>query len=351
MGTQDADDRALFESRGTALYDEIVAAGGIVAGEPRIGPGGELHDAFEQLRTLGLVRLDAEKELWVAEDPSLVHARVVAPLSQQGAALLEESRRWTEAINAVTQTWRRAPEASSRGPFRYLHGESIGAYLGAMAAEAEEEVLTAQPQSGRDTGKGLEESLHMERGLLERGVRILTLYQHSARRSTATREYAAALSPLGAEVRTQDEFFNRMIVVDRRIALIPSPDDLSTALAIREPTIVAYLVDVFMRSWERARPFTSQEASVVKHIADEQRAMTMRMLIEGHSDPVSAKRLGVSPRTFAGYVADLKDEFDAETRFQLGYSLGRLGLRADGSGPEDDNPEDDNPAGDPPAAD
>ena len=125
-------------------------------------------------------------------------------------------------------------------------------------------------------------------------------------------------------MRTQDEFFNRMIVVDRRVAIIPSPEDLQTALAIREPTIVAYLVDVFMRSWERARPFTSQEASVIKHIADEQRAMTMRMLIEGHSDPVSAKRLGVSPRTYAGYVADLKDEFDAETRFQLGYSLGRL---------------------------
>jgi hypothetical protein len=336
VGTQDAGDRALFESVGTSLYDEIVAAGGIVAGEPRIVPGGELHEAFEQLRTMGLVRLDTEKELWVAEDPALVHARVVAPLSQQGATLLQESMRWAEAINTVTQSWRRAPTAAERGPFRYLHGESIGTFLSTMGAEAEEEVLTAQPQSGWDTGKGLEESLQMERALLERGVRILTLYQHSARRSTATREYVAALSPLGAEVRTQDEFFNRMIVVDRRTALIPSPDDLSTALAIREPTIVAYLVDVFMRSWERARPFTSQEASVVKHIADEQRAMTMRMLIEGHSDPVSAKRLGVSPRTFAGYVADLKDEFDAETRFQLGYSLGRLGLHADGTAPDED---------------
>ena len=50
----------------------------------------------------------------------------------------------------------------------------------------------------------------------------------------------------------------------------------------------------------------------------------MRMLIEGHSDPVSAKRLGVSPRTYAGYVADLKEDFEAETRFQLGYTLGRL---------------------------
>jgi sugar-specific transcriptional regulator TrmB len=326
VGTPDAEGRALFEAASTALYEEIITSGGLVAGEPRIEPDGELHAAFEQLRELGLVRLDPDNDRWVAEDPGLVHGRVVAPLSQQGARLLEESSRWAEAINAVTQVWRKAPEASERGPFRYLHGkETINAFLGDLVPNAEEEVLTAQPQTGRDTGKGLANVLENEKALLGRGVRILTLYQHSARRSTATREYVAALSPLGAEVRTQDEFFNRIIVVDRRTAIIPAPDDLGSALAIHEPTIVAYLVDVFMRSWERARPFTSQEASVIKHIAGEQRAMTMRMLIEGHSDPVSAKRLGVSPRTYAGYVADLKDEFDAETRFQLGYTIGKLG--------------------------
>ena len=54
--------------------------------------------------------------------------------------------------------------------------------------------------------------------------------------------------------------------------------------------------------------------------------MTIRMLIEGHSDPVSAKRLGVSARTYAGYVADLKEEYDAETRFQLGYAMGQMGV-------------------------
>ena len=54
--------------------------------------------------------------------------------------------------------------------------------------------------------------------------------------------------------------------------------------------------------------------------------MTIRMLIEGHADPASAKRLGVSPRTYAGYIADLKEEFEAETRFQLGYKMGELGI-------------------------
>ena len=89
---------------------------------------------------------------------------------------------------------------------------------------------------------------------------------------------------------------------------------------------MAYLVDIFERSWERGRPFTNRDTSLLKDIAAEQRAMTMRMLIEGHSDPVSAKRLGVSPRTYAGYVADLKADYDAQTRFQLGYMMGRMGV-------------------------
>ena len=97
-------------------------------------------------------------------------------------------------------------------------------------------------------------------------------------------------------------------------------------MAIREPGLVAYLVDVFERAWERARPFTNTERSMMHDIAEEQRAMTIRMLIEGHSDPVSAKRLGVSARTYAGYVADLKAEYDAETRFQLGYTMGQAGV-------------------------
>ena len=72
----------------------------------------------------------------------------------------------------------------------------------------------------------------------------------------------------------------------------------------------------------------------MKDIAAEQRSMTLRMLIEGHSDPVSAKRLGVSPRTYAGYISDLKEEFEAETRFQLGYTIGRRGIT--GQDDEDD---------------
>jgi hypothetical protein len=336
--TYGPDDRALFESGGTALYEEIVTVGGLPDGDARILDGGELHLAFEQLRGLNLIRHDNDTNTWVAEDPSSVQSRIVSPLSQEGAKLLEESSHWAHAFGVLTQAWRRAPHGSEQGPFTYLHEHAIDPFIAALVSECEEEMLTAQPQAGRDSGK-LALAVLRDTALLERGAKIRTLYQHSARRSTVTREYVAAVTERGAEVRTLDEFFNRMIVIDRRVAVIPSPNDLKVAIAVREPSVVAYLVDVFERSWERARPFTSREASVMKDIAAEQRAMTLRMLIEGHSDPVSAKRLGVSPRTYAGYVADLKEEFEAETRFQLGYTIGRMGI----SGAEEPVDDEDEP--------
>ena len=318
-------DRALFESASTRLYEEIVGSGGLADGDARILPGGELHDALEQLRAMGLVQHDNDTNTWVAEDPHTVQARVISPLSTEGSKLLEESSQWAEAFGVLNHAWRRAPQPSSHGPFTYLHEHAIAPFIAGLVSECEDEMLTAQPQSGRNP-RLLSDGVLRDTALLERGARMRTLYQHSARRNSTTREYVAAVTERGAEVRTLDEFFNRMIVIDRRVAVIPSPNDLKVAIAVREPSVVAYLVDVFERSWERARPFTSREAAVMKDIAAEQRLMTLRMLIEGHSDPVSAKRLGVSPRTYAGYIADLKEEFEAETRFQLGYTIGRLGI-------------------------
>jgi hypothetical protein len=323
--TYGPDDRALFESGGTALYEELVSAGGLPAEDRRLLLGGEWEQALEQLRGMGLARLTADGARWEAQDPAAVQARIVSPLGQEGARLLSESSQWANAFGTLTHAWRRAPHVVAAGPFSYLQLDEIDGFIAGLVAECEEEVLTAQPQALRNM-KDMPNAVLRDTALLERGARIRTLYQHSARRNNVTREYVAAVTERGGEVRTLDEFFNRMIVIDRRVAIIPSKETHRVALVVREPSVVAYLVDVFERSWERGRPFTSREASVIKSIATEQRSMTLRMLIEGHSDPVSAKRLGVSPRTYAGYIADLKEEFEAETRFQLGYTIGRRGI-------------------------
>jgi len=313
--------RALFEERATALYEEAVNEAGLPQGDPRVAPGGELREAFDLLVSLGLLIHDQEAGLHMPVDPSAVQSRVVAPMSQQGAELIAESAHWAQTFGELAHAWRRSPGAS-RGPFTELQGEAIGAFITSVVADAESELLTAQPQTGRNAPT-LAAAAERDMAAIKRGVKMRTLYQHSARRSSSTHSYVVAISAQGAEVRTLDEFFNRLIVVDRRIAVIPGKIG---ALAVREPMVVDYLVDVFERHWERARPYTNRESTMLREVAAEQRSMTIRMLIEGHADPSSAKRLGVSPRTYAGYVADLKTEYEAETRFELGYTMGRLGV-------------------------
>ncbi|KQV63290.1 LuxR family transcriptional regulator [Nocardioides sp. Root122] len=318
-------ERSVFEDHATPLYEEIVTSGGVSAADERIAKGGELHEAFGILVELGLVVKSEDGAHWRAVDPAAVQAQVVAPLGQQGAELIAESAHWAQAFSALSQAWRRSPGAVG-GPFAEIRGTAtIGTFIMSLVGDAQEEVLTAQPQYRRGI-KQLNESVAHEIAALKRGVTIRTLYQHAARRGADTRKYVATVTAAGAEVRTLDEFFNRLIVVDRRTAIIPSHEGLDAAMVISDRSLVGYLVDMFERHWERARPFTSSETSLMRDIATEQRAMTIRMLLEGRADPAGAKRLGVSPRTYAGYVADLKNEFEVETRFQLGYEMGKRGI-------------------------
>jgi sugar-specific transcriptional regulator TrmB len=322
--------RELFESLATQLYEEAALSGGLKDSDPRIQRGADLRKALDLLVTLNLLVHDKTNGIYLPVDPSTVQSHVVAPMSQRGADLLTESSEWARAFSGLSQAWRRSPGAL-RGPISEFHAQAIGVFISGVVAEAEKELLTAQPQAGRERAS-LEAATERDKAALDRGVKLRTLYQHSARRHRMTREYVAEVSALGAEVRTLDEFFNRMIVVDRRLAIIPGPTGDDVAIAVQEPALVAYLVDVFERAWERGRAFGDTERRMTTDIAREQRSMTIRLLIEGHSDPASAKRLGVSTRTYAHYVAALKAEYDAETRFQLGYAMGQTGV----SGREED---------------
>lgn len=308
--------REQFETLAAPLFEEIAQRGGVAASDPLLR---KAQDAVQLLLDAGLLRVEGER--YHAVDPNTVQAQVVTPLSSQGAQLIAESSAWSQVYASLGQSYRRSPSAQS-GQITELHGDEINHFLASVVSNAQTELLTAQPQTGHSNTA---QKVAAERDIaaIRRGVSMRTIYQHAARRNRATRAYVAQVSTAGGEVRTLDEFFNRLIVVDREVALIPHGENLSLALAIRDRGLIAYLVDMFERSWERGRPFTSRDTSVIQSIAEEQRAMTIRLLIEGHSDATCAKRLGVSPRTYAAYVADLKREYDAETRFQLGYLLGQ----------------------------
>ena len=313
--------RRLLQTDAGDLYQKIVLEGSVSADDPRIVEGGSDHEAFAFLVDLGLLALDPPTDSYLPVDPATVQSRVVSPMGQRAAELLAESTDWANTFAELGLAYRRT--APSNLPIVELRGlPNINRFLIAAVGDAEHELLTAQADGARSAAV-LEEALERDQRALERGVRMRTLYQHSARRSVVTREYVDRVMKLGAEVRTLDEFFNRLIVVDRRLAVVPGAEGDHVAVAIHDAGLVAYLVDIFERYWERARGFTDRELNTEREVADDVHNMTVRMLVEGHSDNASAKRMGVSTRTYAGYVASLKAEYGVETRFQLGYAIGQ----------------------------
>lgn len=317
----DAATRELLQGRGGEIYLEAVEQGSIPSGDKRFRPRHPDHRPLRLLVDLGLLVYDADSDAYLPIDPASVQPRVVAPLGQRAADLLSESTEWASTFSALGQVYRRS--ALGSGVVTELRGyANINRFIQATVGDAEEQVLTAQPSGGRSQAM-LDAAIQRDTRALRRGVAMRMMYQHSARRSQATRNYVTTVTALGAEVRTLDEFFNRMIVVDRTVAIIPGIDGAQVAIAVHEPNVIAYLVDVFERNWERGRGFNDRETSTTRDIAIEQSNITVRMLAEGHSDVASAKRIGVSARTYAAYVAALKDQYGAQTRFQLGYLMGQ----------------------------
>lgn len=317
----DASSRALMEDRAARLYEDTVAVGGMRWSDPRAQEGAADRPALELLIDLGLLVLDGESERYLPTDPAAIGPRVITPLGQRALELLEESSRWSDMFSTLGQSYRRA--ANAQNPVTEIRGlTNINRFLSAAVEDAQEELLTAQPTRGRSDGS-LDAAAQRDIRAVQRGVSMRTLYQHTARRSSAIVDYVSMMSPYGVQVRTLEEFFNRMIVIDRTVAIVPGAAGNDVAIAVHDSSIVAYLIDVFERYWERARTFEDRGESTARTIASDVRNLTVRMLVEGHSDPASAKRLGVSTRTYAGYIASLKEELGAQTRFQLGYAMGR----------------------------
>ena len=107
-------------------------------------------------------------------------------------------RSGTRRSAASPRAWRRAPQASAepcRSPT--CAGPSIDSFLAQLLSECEEEMLTAQPRGRPGSPRSWPRRRCATSALVERGVKMRTLYQHSARRSSVTHKYVAAVTARG----------------------------------------------------------------------------------------------------------------------------------------------------------
>ncbi|GAA3488592.1 helix-turn-helix transcriptional regulator [Streptomyces cremeus] len=198
--------------------------------------------------------------------------------------------------------------------------------LDVSAAQCQKEVLTIQPGGGRRENI-LEQALKRGQPLVDRGVAMRTLYQHTVRHSQGTLAYAERMAQGQVEIRTLEELVDRLMIFDRSVAYIPVNDDRHVALEIRQPALVAYLTQVFEQFWNHAVPLLEPVAydPTPEGISGVQRSIA-KLLIEGYVDEAIARRLGMNVRTCRAHIAKLAASLGSGSRAQLGYLIAKSNI-------------------------
>jgi DNA-binding CsgD family transcriptional regulator/sugar-specific transcriptional regulator TrmB len=163
--------------------------------------------------------------------------------------------------------------------------------------------------------------------LIERGIKLRTIYLQSMTVSKAGLEFAAFIHKLGGEVRATPTLPMRLLIVDQEIAIMPLNPEVQSAGAVihRSPGVIAVAIALFDSYWSRATELFAPEDRDNKTPLTPHEAEVLRLLAGGAKDEQVARLLGISLRTARRITANLSDRLDATSRFELGVAAAKRG--------------------------
>ncbi|MEW2400888.1 helix-turn-helix transcriptional regulator [Streptomyces sp. NPDC046862] len=322
-GTQPTHPHAVTElcEEGVHLYTNALRTGRIARADAETAPC---------LMEFALLHPDPDDPNWLLPVlPSVALTQRLHPIERE----ISERRRLSVALTEAFEPFMAvsAQATVSTHAIKVLEGsERINAALNLATAECRSEMLTVQP-GGRRMESNLVKGLERDRPLIERGVSMRTLYQHTARYSPETLAYVDQIPNGKVEIRTIDELVERLIICDESAAFIPIREDRRVALEIRHPGLIRYLIKVFEFMWARAVPLHAGAPyeTAPDGITDIQHSIA-KLLVEGHVDEAIARRLGMNVRTCRAHIAKLATALGSGSRAQLGYLIAQSGILEQG---------------------
>jgi DNA-binding CsgD family transcriptional regulator len=291
-----------------------------------LDPGGA-QAALDRLVRLQLVHLDPQEpgQAQAVAPHAAVHA-VCAPLEERMAELHTQLAAQRTMLAGFLPHYLGASSGRAGDSVEVIASRSeVRAALEYQSHSCASEVIASQP-GGVKSPEAMEESLRRDRALLSRGVRMRTLYHHTARFNASCQAYVEQVSVSGAEYRTAHQLFGRLIVFDRHTAFLPLADGSFGAVVVRQESLVAYLCEIFDQTWALAQPFTAAAEEGLAQVAQAVDDTIVRLLAAGLKDEAVARRLGMSLRTARRHIADILEQLGAESRFQAGVAAARSGL-------------------------
>ncbi|MGW3178383.1 LuxR C-terminal-related transcriptional regulator [Kitasatospora sp. NPDC001119] len=309
---------ALPDDTARALYLAILREGGRI----RIADVAE-EDAqtVQTLMDLGLLKPYVLDGSLSAVDPRSVTARIGADLRAAGTRLLTRAEELPDVFGDLTVAYDAASRRRDRsGSTRVVEGmENIRHQVSQLSEELRHEALCAHPGGARPVDAA-DDTVNHARRFLETGGSIRTLYQSAARLDASTVRLAARLTGIGCHIRVAAFSFPKMLIFDRTVAVVAAAPGVTSAAVIDDPAVVDFLVRTFELHWQDAEGVNwaslasgSSEPSVPEQVG--------RLLARGLTQRAIATRLGLGERTVAAHIARLREQYDAETLFQLGWQM------------------------------
>ncbi len=250
-------------------------------------------------------------------------------LSHSTGASRDEA--WTRQL---WQEGRRAAGAHEENPPSELDVpldgvEQILRVLRALGGGARHSLMTALPFV--PSHEALVKSYESDLPMLQRGVRMHSLFPLDALGSSWMHAYARHVSARGAEVRSGYSGDVRYLVFDRSVAVVAEggvgSDRRFAARMTRSEGIVQALVTGFETLWSQARDL--REAWIP---LTERQELVLRALIGGETVEAIARRMRVSKSTVERDLVELRRRFEAPTREALVVEAVLLGWSHDDQG-------------------
>ncbi len=282
--------------------------------------------AVAELCRLGLLR-EAGDRLEVV-DPEGALSALVESVEDELTHRLRMAAATRREIWELAATYQRARDARDRQE----HVERIEDLavlrdrIAALAYATERELCAIQP-GGPQSPEALEASRPLDRRTLQRGVRMRIIHEPEVVADAANRAYLVDIIGRGAEVRVTREPLDRLLIVDRRIAVVPIDPAHSRrgALILRSSGVVAGFIRIFEHEWAQATPLDHNAIAMSAVEMSELDRMLLRHLSSGDTDEATAARVGMSVRHLRRHIARLMGQLGARSRFEAGAMAARRG--------------------------
>ncbi len=312
--------RLLLINHGLSMV-EVVAQSGL---EPEAA-----RDIVERLMELNLIHetVKSGESLLQPLDP---RDGLQSLLSDQLAELHIRQREYEEnraTIGKLLAEFDDLYPAQGSGDGERLIGmDAIQSRIKELALSSTSECMTFNP-GGAQSAASLEASKPLDRDVIARGVNMRTVYLDSVRNDGTTSEYAHWLTELGGQVRTVPVLPVRMVLLDRKIALVPvdAHNSRKGAVQLRSPGVISALVDLFERIWAQAVPLGAPPQRRRDNGLTPREQELLKLLAQGLTDAAAGKSLGLSLRTVRRMTADLSERLNARSRFEAGLRAGQRG--------------------------